>query len=252
VIFLIEIDEGKLLRGKQIVLENVGILKPITVDEIIDIGYKNYYKYLSFLVFEIDDLQIDALEKQKMIKENISIFDIIISSCLHNEEYKKITLDALSFFFHEPVYMLDNTALFYLGKIDECHFIHRENYDDFKMILKLQNYLISNDVLDENPKDERTRILLEKRRKAREKLAKAKAKENNEDVDNITFADLVSIMCANANGINHENVWSMNYYMFQNQFQRMKLINDFDINIRSILAGANPDKIDMKHFISHL
>ena len=249
---MIEIDQGKLLRGRKISINEIGVLKPITVDEIIEIGEQKYYKYLSNLCFEIDDLLVSKDEKEKLIESDATTFQIISTNCFYNKDYLDSILEALRFFFKENIEFVREFCLFYLGNPIDKRIISNENYEDIKTILKLQNGLMKDDILEENPKDERTKILLEKRRKAREKLAKAKARENNEDTTPLTFADLFSIMCANANGINHENVWNMNIYMFQNQFQRMKLIDDFDISIRSLLAGANPDEIDVKHYMSHI
>lgn len=247
-----ELDDCKLLRGKSVFIEGVGELKPITVDEIVDVGYLNYCKYLSNICFEIDDLNTTQEEKQKLIDEGTKTFEIITSICLYDVEYLQLIIKALKFFFHEDVCFCKEYCIFFINEFNEYRFLTSENFEDIKKILKLQNCLLKNDVLEENPKDERTRILLEKRKKAREKLAKAKARQNQDESETITFADIISIMCANANGVNYENVWGMNYYMFQNQFQRMKLIDDFDISIRSLLAGAKSEEVEIKHYISHL
>lgn len=247
-----EIEQGKLLRGKDIIIDKLCVLKPIIVDEIIDIGEKNYYKYLNNLCFDIDDLQVNAEEQKRLIDEEITTFQIIVYSCYNNIEHLQLIIKALKFFLKEDVCFLRSYGIFFLGDFDEGRFITDNNYEEIKSIIKLQNGIYSNDILDENPADERTKRLLEKRKKIRKKLAKSKAINDDGESEPLTFSDLVSIMCANANGVNHENVWNMNIYMFQNQFQRMKMINDYDISIRSILAGANPDKIDMKHYMSHL
>jgi hypothetical protein len=248
----IKLDELKLLRGKEILIDGVGILKPITINEITEIGEKNFYQYLNNLCFNIDDLNATEEQRENFLNNNITTFQIILSVCLHDLEYLQLIIKSLKFFFKEDVCFVKSLGVFFLNEFNEYRFISEKNFEDIKTIIRLQNGLSKNDILDENPKDERTKILLEKRRKAREKLEKAKSKNNNSDSEPLTFADLVSIMCANANGVNHENVWNMNFYMFQNQFQRMKLIDDYDISIRSLLAGANSDETDFKHYMSHL
>lgn len=249
---MIELDELKLLRGKEITIDGVGTITPIAIEEIVEIGEKTFYQYLNHICFDIDDLNATQEEKNKLFEDNITSFHLIVSGCMYDNEYLNLVLSAFKFFFHEDIQFFQEAGFFYFGDLKEQRYITMENFEDIKKVIKLQNCLLKNDILEENPKDERTRILLEKRRKAREKLARAKARDNDSDSENITFADLVSIMCANANGVNYENVWNMNYYMFQNQFQRMKLIDDFDISIRSLLAGAKSDDIELKHYISHL
>ena len=246
------IDQGKLLRGKDVIINNVGVLKPIIVDEIIEIGEKKYYQYLNNLCFDIDDLQVTGEEKQKLLDENATTFQIICINCFYNMEFLKMILEAFKFFLKEDICFVKQLGTFFINDFENYRFITSKNYEEIKTILKLQNGLLKDDILDDNPKDERTRMLLEKRRKAREKLAKAKAKQNEGDSTPLTFADLISIMCANANGVNNNNVWNMNIYFFQDQFQRMKLIEDYDIGIRSLLAGANSEEVDLKHYMSHL
>ena len=246
-----ELDVLKLMRGKDVVIDGVGVLKPIKVDEISDIGEKKYYQYLNNLCFDIDDLNMTQEQKLQLEKDNISPFHLIVSGCLNDIEHLQLIIKAFKFFFKDDVCFIRQVGIFFLGDFEEGRFITIDNFENIKTILKFQNGLSKNDILEENPKDERTRRLLEKRRKAREKLLKAKSQENG-DVEPLTFADLVSIMCANANGVNHENVWDMNIYMFQNQFQRMKLIDDYDISIRSLLAGAKSDEVEFKHYMSHL
>lgn len=247
-----QIDTLKLLRGKVIKIDNVGELKPIIVDEVVDIGEKQFYKYLNNLCFDVDDLQLGFEEKQRIVNEKITTFQILVSGCYHDLEHLQLILKALKFFFKNDVCFLREYGIFFFGDFEESLFITSDNYELIKSILKLQNGISKNEFEDENPNDERTKLLLEKRKKAREKLAKAKAKNNNGESEPLSFADIVSIMCSNANGVTNENVWYMNFYFFQDQFQRMKLIEDYDINIKSILAGANPDEIDVKHYMSHI
>jgi hypothetical protein len=249
------IEQGKLLRGKDIKIDKIGVLKPIIIDEIVDMGETNYYKYLNNLCFDIDDLQVTEIERKRLVDDKVTTFQIIVSACFHDIKHLQLIIKALKFFFKDDICFLRSHGIFFLGDFTEQRFISSDNYEEIKNIIKVQNGISGDDVLDENITDidERTKMLLEKQKEIRKKLAKAKAKKDGDDeFEPLTFADLISIMCANANGVNHENIWNMNIYMFQNQFQRMKLINDYDISIRSILAGANPEKIDMKHFISHL
>ena len=92
--------------------------------------------------------------------------------------------------------------------------------------------------------------MLEKRRKARERLNKAK--NNDSDGERLTLDDLVSIVCANGNGINIFNVWDLSFYAFNDQFNRMKMFDDYQISVQSLLAGADPNEIELKHWMSKI
>jgi hypothetical protein len=147
-----EITQGKLLRGKSFIVKGVGTLEPITVDEIIDIDEQKYYKYLNNLCFDIDDLQTSKEEKQELIDKNITSYQIIISGCLNDINYLQLIIKAFKFFFKEDVCFLKQLGIFFLGNFNEHRFITSDNFEEIKIILRLQNCMSKNDILDENPK----------------------------------------------------------------------------------------------------
>jgi hypothetical protein len=65
----------------------------------------------------------------------------------------------------------------------------------------------------------------------------------------VSFGDLVSVLAANGNNLNIINIWDLTMYQFNNQFARMQMIEDYDLNIRSLLAGAKKEDIQLKHYI---
>jgi len=116
-------------------------------------------------------------------------------------------------------------------------------------IIKLQNCLNKKSEEEENPASEKARQILERQKRARALLAKAKGSEDNET---LTLADLVSILASHGNGVTPLNVWDINFYWFNNQFNRMKMFEEYDINIRSLLAGAKSEDVDLKHWMSKI
>ena len=104
----------------------------------------------------------------------------------------------------------------------------------------------------DNPDNEMCRSILEKRKKAREKLAKAKARQSeDEDGEPLTIVDLISIY-AQAEHMKPEEVFQYDVYQFNNQFNRMKIFKDYDVNIQALLAGAKSEEIDLQHWLSKI
>lgn len=56
-------------------------------------------------------------------------------------------------------------------------------------------------------------------------------------------------MAAKANGLNLFNIWNLNYYAFNDQLQRLRMIEDYDIGIKSLMAGADSKKVKLKYWI---
>jgi hypothetical protein len=124
-----EVDTLKLMRGKSIEINKVGVLNPIIIDEIVDIGEKKYYKYLNNLCFDIDDLQTSKEEKQELIDKNITSYQIIISGCLNDINYLQLIIKAFKFFFKEDVCFLKQLGIFFLGNFNEHRFITSDNFE---------------------------------------------------------------------------------------------------------------------------
>ena len=61
--------------------------------------------------------------------------------------------------------------------------------------------------------------------------------------------DIISSYLSKATEVDIKTIWDMPYYMFQIQFRRMQMIEEYDINLRSALAGAKIPKEKMKHWI---
>lgn len=233
--------ELKLLRGKPIDI-GIGTIYPLTLDEINQIGYSKYNFYITLLLIDKD-----SLKKADVDISDFSSFDIIYQICLVDKQFKENYFNMLEIFFKETIQI--GNGFFYFGNLNEKRIIFRDNFNQIIEILKQINNITTKDE-ELNPADARAKEILEKRKKAREIVAKVKnAEDNNEP---LTLADLVSILCANGNNINLLNVWDLTFYQFNNQFNRMKMLEDYDINIRSLMAGADPSKIELKHWMSKI
>lgn len=229
----------------------IGKVHPFTLKDIKDIGGELVFNsYIGALTLDKDRL---FKNEQNNLNEapDITNFELIYSICSMDEKFRDIYLKAMGFIFKEDVGMCN--LGFYVGEMNIDKVIDSTTYDTLIYIIKLQNCLekISSETLD-NPGSEKARELLEKRKKLREKLNKIKNKDSDNNGEPLTLSDLVSILCANGNGINIFNVWDLSFYAFNDQFNRMKMLDDYQVNIRSILAGADPKEIELKHWMSKI
>lgn len=250
VVQLMKIDELKLLSGQPIKFYDIGYVHPFTIKDIEIIGGEEQFNlYLNTML-----ISKEALSNQNDSNElsDFTNFEIIFLLAIRDSEFRKIFLDALSFVFKEDITINDYGI--FVGDISRAKVINNDNYDEFAHIIKIQNCLEKQEKDDEedNPSNDKAKELLEKRRKARQKINEIKNKDSDIDGEPLTLSDLVSILAANGNGINIFNVWDLSFYAFNDQFNRMKMLEDYQINIQSLLAGANADDIKMKHWMSKI
>jgi hypothetical protein len=227
--------EMKLLRGKKAkpLLINDIPIEPITLAEIEEVGYNQYNLYLFNLVRDIEEIGIDV------DLSGYVYWDIILHNMLYGrEDVQQLYIESFEFFLKNKVTFNEEKLCFLI----DDKVINQDFFNEFVLILKIQNCVSEkkdNDMKTANKKAEEIKRKILEGRKRLEKNSQ------------ITINDLISVLCANGdNGIDLFNVWDLTYYQFDNQFYRMKMIDDYRINIRQLIAGAKPSELDLKHYLS--
>lgn len=227
---------------------------PITIGEIEEIGEHNYNTYVRLLtlsVEEIDSILNDETDLSDVIDNT---YDFLISYCLQGEIFKEMVENAISFFLKKTVFFIKGTSVFAVEKHQDStkfDFINNVNYVEFVDIIKYQNCIEKKNVDAFNPKNKKAEQIKAKIELAQKEIKKLKKKSENES---LTLADLVSVLSSseNDNGISLFNVWELTIYQFNDQFNRMKMLEDFKINIQQLLAGADSDKIKLKDWMQKI
>lgn len=237
--------ELKLLGGFPINVHGIPIYSIKLTDIIEKIGYTKYNMIVDILCID-DDLI------KKYMNPNITgeyLFWYIYDTFYRKTEfYEELTTDdVLKYFkilFKTDVVFNENLGFVVNGKFA----INNKNYYEFQNIIKYRNCLndIGN-INDDNPADERTKKLIEKRNKLRKKVQKQKSESD----DPLTMADLISIFSEAEHMIISDVCDNYDIYQFNNQFNRLKIMGDFHVNIQALLAGAKSEE-EPKHWLSKI
>lgn len=236
----------KLLSGRVIYIDDIPTYK-IPLNQIIDFGYVEYQNLIRLICMEKDEIN-----KMFQIENEIDdVFTFLFVMCMQDfstngYSFSKEMLRFLQLIFNKDV-KIDIEHGFVIG---ESHTLNRENFSKLQEVIKYRNSL--NDIEEENndnPADEATRQLIEKRNKLRKKIKELKKTED--DNEPITLFDLISIY-AEMEKMKIEDVCEYDFFQFNNQFNRMKVVEDFKVNVQSLLAGADSKSIKLKHWLSKL
>jgi len=174
---------------------------------------------------------------------------LCVFCCTEHEsffEMKKIILNGLSIFFKEKVnfFFNEKDAFFYLGELKENKYITKDNFEEIKDIISKQNcYKKTVEDNEFNPANEAATKLAEKIKAMRKKVSERKKE------DSLTLFDLISVLASNSNNLNILNIWDLSIFQFNDQFNRMQMIEEYEININSLLHGADSKKINLKHYL---
>lgn len=225
-----------LLSGVPITVEKVGCVHPLTLREIGIVTEKKYNEFLSLLCLDKHSLKLDEVDEAK----ELNSFDILVANALHDESFKNDLEKSLSLFLKERVTFIPDYLIFYVGEdVEELRFIHRENYDEIVAILKMQNNLAHKPKERKKKLSKKAELLLKKRGKGRQLLAKAKGQ------DDISLGDLVSAMGVFVQDINR--VLDMTVYQFYNQYEKFMKRENYKNNFDMYLVGADSKKLNLEH-----
>ena len=234
--------ECKLIAGKPVFIDNVPVY-PIPLDTIFDIGYSTYNSILG--EFCIDSETIYKLTNVEI--DDNKIFDFLSDNCKVHDSILNDLLIYLTIVCRCDVKFDKFKGHFILSYDKTTAYINNENFLKIQKVIKQRNGIENIEEDIDNPANEMARQLLLKRSKFRKKINDIKARES--DSSDISMADLVSIL---ASGLHMEisQICKYDIYQFNNQFNRLKIFKDYEVNIQALLAGANSDDIKLKHWIS--
>jgi hypothetical protein len=180
------------------------------------------------------------LPTEEDVKVDISMIELLMEA---DSDSLVAYLSAISFFINEEIGLSPDMESLIIGKET---FSFKE-VDDITDIIKIQNCVITK-VDDFNPLNENVKKLREKMLARQRRLKELKG--DDDEGKSLSFLDLISILCSNANGINITNVFDLNFFQFNDQFNRMKLLDDYNVNVQALLHGADPKKTKLIHWMS--
>lgn len=219
----------KILANEPIPLDDIFIY-PISIKQIAKFGYKQYNQALKILC-------ISRQEIKDLIGEDISPFEFLRVNMIFDLSIEKLLSKLLSLICKNKVLFSDEKQAFTIGN----GLLNKNNFNTFVDIIREQNCIIAGNI-DEKPCNEKAKLILEKRRKARNKLMK-----NSHAEENLSIYDLVNIVSVGMN-LSINRVMEYSIYQLSSQFQRLMAKENYYVNILALIHGASKNNIDLKHW----
>ena len=213
---------------------------PLTIKEIIELGYSTYKTYLSTLL--LDEVAISQHIKEKtgenISPEKIDPLTYLLSSAEQNDSFLLEVQSMFSTFIKEDVLLLPEISSVVVGDPLERRIINSENFKDFQEILRIQNgqKVKPPPPPNETPGERRMRLL-------REKAEAIKQKQNEKDSEGMPFSVFLEI--ADVFGINLEKC---TVYAFYKLVARHQAREKWNQDIQMLCAGAEADKLKTKYW----
>lgn len=213
---------------------------PVSLREIARVGYKRFNAEMRMLCLTESDIQMLT---GKDISE-LGVFSFLVGSAISDAELMKMLLFWLSKITQSKVTFSYKRMCFTSGLFD----ITKDNFDDVQGVIRLRNGLKDINEEEENPENEAARRVLQRRKE--ERLKRKKAKEPDEE-SAITLEDLVSIL-ASGLGMLMDTVMEYDLYHFNDQFNRLKIMDDYNVSVQALLHGAKKENVNLTHWITKI
>lgn len=205
-----------------------------TIKEISLIGEKNFFIGAQSLCLSKNILSV----KDETVLENTSNFQIfmMIMSDSQTKDKKQYVLDVLSIILPEYKIMITPRSIV-IQKDDISTLIDESNFEQFQVILR-EIFCLGSDMNQDtfNPGDEKAKEIAEKLMRGRQRIAEEKGKETGS-----TLAKYTSILAVGLNSMSLKDTIDLTLYQLYDLVQRYMLFVNWDLDVRTRLAGGKPD-----------
>ena len=230
------------------------IYPPRIKDVVTNPNFGVFYKILTMSQEDVKD------EIGKKLQEGEPVptpFEYLILSCQYINGLALIVKDAFKFFCHTDVGFLFEDKKIIIGNVAEL-IQNIDNIDEIKYLIEEEFFEFQNRIREscgdkpakppepENPnEDPRIRRIKELARQ-RDRI---KAKQQTTKKDGISLNTCLVAICCMGIGITPLNIGEMSYASVGEIMKVMQDKEKYDIDIRSLLAGADSKKVKPKYWI---
>lgn len=247
------IDEQVFL-GMPLNFKNKCKVYPPTVKQSCEDEFGMYLNILTQSQEDIEDIFYgDTFERDKQIENVPTPLEFVLANAYNNKPFEKMATSAFEFFIHQPVSFLYSEKLIVIGdlaevvktikNLNELVTIGEEDFFDFQNLIRK--------ALGRNPVDPPDPNLHPRIKKMKAK-ARYRDRIKSKQKSGIQFSDLLSSLCCMGIGITPLNVGEISYAAVNELVSRYQEKERFQMDIDSLLAGADKKKVKPKYWIREL
>lgn len=226
---------------------------PPTVREVIT--NKFYGAYCQVLTYSQEEIEDIFIKEKKDMDVFPTPMEFLLNNCYHDKDYENICKQAFKFFLKTEVDFLYEKKLIIIGSLEEVlktiTDINQLTTITEEEFFELQNCfrMAAGQKIVEKPNpNEHPKVKLMKA-KARYR-DKVKAKQNAKN--GLTLFTTMASICCMGIGMNPLNIGEMSYVAMQALLSQYQFKEKYQIDIDSLLAGADSKKIKPQYWIRNL
>lgn len=230
--------------------KNICTIYPPSVQDAI--GNPRFGQYIKLLTISEDDVR-DELPKD--LDKYPTPFEFLLINCYQSPQFCEIARDAFRHFLHSEIELMYDDKKICIGKFEEVvqqvksvediKFLTEENYFDFQNAIRVS---LGDKTLKPpeppNPDEDPRVARIKAKARERDRIKARKGSANGISVS----TSLVAICCMGI-GITPLNIGEMSYAAIGPLMKMSQEKEKYDIDIRTLLAGADSKKVKPKYWI---
>lgn len=226
---------------------------PPTVREVIT--NKFYGAYCQVLTYSQEEIEDIFVKEKKDMDVFPTPMEFLLNNCYHDKDYENICKQAFKFFLKTEVDFLYEKKLIIIGSLEEV----LKTITDINQLItiteeeffELQNCFRmaagQKTVEKPNPNEHPKVKLMKAKARYRDKV---KAKQNAKN--GLTLFTTMASICCMGIGMNPLNIGEMSYVAMQALLSQYQFKEKYQIDVDSLLAGADSKKIKPQYWIRNL
>ena len=229
------------------------LIYPPTLNDVVsNLNYSNFVRVLTYSQEEIEDIFV---KEKKELKDLPTPIEFLLNNSYHNQDYARICKEAFKFFLRTEVEFLYDKKIILIGNLEEVIkgmrsiedliVITEAEFFDFQNLIRLA--CDQKTVEPPNPNEHPKIKAMKAKARYRDKV---KAKQNAKN--GITLFTTMASICCMGIGLTPLNIGEMSYVSMQAILNMYQNKEKYQIDIDSLLAGADSKKIKPKYWISNL
>ena len=245
----------KVFLGFPIEFKDICKVYPPTVNDVV--GNDDFSIYQSLFTMTQEELD-EAYLKDESVVQVPTPYQYLLMNYYQNEGVSQKIIDAFKQFVHEPVTIVPELEMLLIGKsedeldpdvdLENPRLLKEEDYFDFQNCIRMSMGLDKIKLPDPEEENLDPRV----------KRWKMKIKEHDEIINRKkaknapTFGTLLAAICCMGIGLNPLNIGEMSYACVQWLIAMYQQNEEYDVDIRALLAGADSKKVKPKYWIKNL
>ena len=213
------------------------VLHQPTIKEIAFMTEDKFFEAIQCLLVNKNSIQQDETVLAEI--NNFQIFMTIMNNENTKDKRKNVESLLLLLFPNYKINFTPNSLLFALEGQQELSILDENNFDDFQEIIK-QVFCMGSDLMGQNtfnPADKKAKEIADKLARGRQRVAAQKG-----DKQGSMFSQYLSILTVGLSSMSLQDCYNLTMFQLIDLVERYSLYVNWDIDLRSRLAGAKPDE----------